>query len=725
MDLKFNKIILYISWIIFVFLVDKLKCKTIPEIENYKLELEWKYPFQSQSYLDILISTPVEKIISQQSYIQSYESFIEFGSFRMVLTLNKNEDIYKSILSIDSLLREFQKRLPDDVPMFHLSLPQNKEPDLILSVTGNADSSEEPDLINKKLIPFIKSTASDTEIIRFGLEEYEYVMGYSNPEILLQGLNPILIQNKYSALIHLNHESSLIDKKNVLSFRNIPIYNVRNSLVHPNLQLNKELITKTEFNRINSEKAVGISIYFLSTLENIYITTYLIKSEIYDIINSLSYFKLIDTNFHSLIQLVLHSNSEINKSNLKVNIIYNKTLSNILFIFNNGFLILIILNTLFIKISIHEKSCHLSINLLWKSIQIFPFIIITSYLYDKVIDFSTILAYSWFFILVSVDIHRTFRRVILATTTLIISILIIQDYIPEIYSVLYTKSAVLTCILAISLYLTQHNSLKKDNFLFRFFSFLLFRFLHSIITLLKWCSNPILKFTVIRTILEKISHLPIYILILIFVSIPILFGNSRGAFLPENSGNTEIGFLEMPPGTSSSVTDSISKRLEILLSGIPGVRRVYARGNKESVKYYIEIKNGFEFNHDTLNLLRYNSKPGYFYISTELMKRTGIFSLDLIGNNLKSLLKLCSKVSESINPEKNLEIIYRFKPPHSLLLVEPLRDKLSISNTFSNNFHLNSRLSQAGGIIGRVNNQNSITDLRIKNLSPFETVMTG
>lgn len=713
MNANQKNFLLGISWLIFIILLPSLEFDFYPSKKTSKIEITWKYPFQSQSYLDDIIATPVEKILSTQKYILSYETFLEYGSIKIHCTPTSNEDLPKMILKLDSILENFQKNLPREVPRYHIKTQDKRDPELILLFP----EIKETDLkfvnyIRQELIPGLKKMAPSIRAKEFGIPSVELKIEVPFQSMQIQGISPTILQNNLANFYNLNNSSSVLTLKENKFLKSPSFQNQSKGSVHPDIFIFKSTAQDSEFHRLNGYNVPGISIYVESLLDkyNIYLYLYsrILKLFCEKVIQKIPYNRISEILFSSL--------PTVSDKEFLYKFFYSSTISKIENIYINSEISIYIIIFFLLVSSLEKKSSIIPLKILFKSFTFIPIPIILSFTIDKYIDISIVYAYSWYFLILLCD-DRKIR--FLSTAVFIAGIFLSSIFYPTSLSYLYRKTAILVPFLLVSLDFFYPSPMKKSSFSLRFFSFKMYNFSNSFFLLIGFIFRPLKR--VFPTHRFSSFPKPISPGFLLFLFCITYFTNSPILFIPFTRGSTIIGYLDMPPGSTLSHTNSISTIVESNLLKIPGVRNVYSKVSKESVKYYIEKEKSFDFSEKSIKMIQKSTTYGFFYIPSEVEQRKNLHILDVYGNKPIGLFDSVQKIKEVLSISEEIDIIQRFKTPHTVYEVIPSREKLYYSGSTPSSIYLYSRLSQAGGILGRVWDGTELTDLRFENKEPFQT----
>ena len=728
MNLKIFRIVLVISkkmkilsiilWILLLYLLPEYKFNIFPMDKNNDIIIESSTPMISQTVIEDVITNPLESILSTKNYIQSYETMIENGRFRIKVTLH---DKIEPLTVIQNLKREIvtlEKNLPSEYSRIRIFKHSSEdEPDLIFAF--DSDTLSKSYILSHLKVNLIKAILNHNGVKQvkiYGNEKYNYSLNYDSKKIFLQKVNTSQLLLDLS-----NITSQMLDKDNTNRVEGWnPLLDYKDKI-----QLTRNIVMSSDSFAIKKEKSISTGIHRINSKELavicIYSDNFLTSTYLYNLIQFNTFL-----NFYSL------------SEDVKIIPIYFSFYQNIKYTIEN--VIFILVPVLFILLKYIHKKKYFLIQFIRSTLNSLPILFFSIYLMDKNIDISLVysLIYSFLFIyfnlskLNSIQNPKKYFKIYLE---LFIKLIINSMIIYLIIKILKENGTLVFKILiqyiSFTLYFIFHYLLfkpeKKYSYSIRFISFQIFKIISFILNHLVKLNNHINsifnnKFSKLKIYTERFNELhkkyqnriPNYsyslIIFLLFLSICKLISID----FPSQKGEVIMGILEMPSGYNLSNTESISRIIESNLLSTRKVFQIYSHIQNEHVKYYLKLNENEELSKAELKQISKLANPGYFYIPSQNNKNN-TQEIQFIGNNYNTIQKSISLFTKKIlqsNPE--VEVILKYKPPFQNLLMTPDSQKLSFANIPPSSFSYNTKIQLSGAIFTRIFEKDEIVDFRLQ-----------
>ena len=388
MNLKIFRIVLVISkkmkilsiilWILLLYLLPEYKFNIFPMDKNNDIIIESSTPMISQTVIEDVITNPLESILSTKNYIQSYETMIENGRFRIKVTLH---DKIEPLTVIQNLKREIvtlEKNLPSEYSRIRIFKHSFEEQaDLIFAFDSDTLSkSYILSHLKDNLIKAILIHNGVKQVKIYGNEKYNYSLNYDSKKIFLQKVNTSQLLLDLS-----NMTSQMLDKDNTNRVEGWnPLLDYKDKI-----QLTRNIVMSSDSFAIKKEKSISTGIHRIKSKELAVICIYsdniLTSTYLNILIQFNTFFK-----FYSL------------SEDVKIIPIYFSFYQNIKYTIEN--VIFILVPILFIILKYTHKKKHFLIQFIRSTLNSLPILFFSIYLMDKNIDISLVysLIYSFLFI---------------------------------------------------------------------------------------------------------------------------------------------------------------------------------------------------------------------------------------------------------------------------------------------------------------------------------------
>ncbi|TGM06662.1 efflux RND transporter permease subunit [Leptospira jelokensis] len=185
-------------------------------------------------------------------------------------------------------------------------------------------------------------------------------------------------------------------------------------------------------------------------------------------------------------------------------------------------------------------------------------------------------------------------------------------------------------------------------------------------------------------------------------------------------GSKEIAAsVELPTGTSLPVTSDVVKKLEKILQDIDGVDKITSKVEKWHADLTIKLKADVNNPESIKPKLRTAVEPVteafvYFHDSNSIGSNKEL-DIDLIGDDQKKLKEIAKDISESIkNLPKTDQVIYRFRDGKKEFTLNLDREKIRLSNLSNQIISDFSRTALQGSIPTKIFENDREVDIRIR-----------